>query len=152
KIAQAVEHALTALLEGPRLTDERLVPPPGICLELNPHLLRRLASGAGLLFGVGEELARLLLGFAASLGAVGVDRGADIACVIVGLEAHARGFAGELFDAGRSIGFRVAENFVGIAPSLGANRLGSVLGRVQNTGDVAARLSMVHAAVRGFLV
>src|SRR6185436_20089138 len=99
EVAEAVKHALPALLEGLRLADERLVAPSLAFLDLVRHVLRRLAGGAGLVLGVGEELARLLVSLAASLRAVGIDRDADVARIVVGLGANALGFARQLLDA-----------------------------------------------------
>jgi hypothetical protein len=128
------------------------VAPPHVLLDLVRHLLRRLAYGTGLFLGVGEELARLLIGLAASLRAVGIDRGADVARIGVCLRTHALGVAGELLDPRGRIGVRLAENFVGVPPGVVLDRLGCLLGGVQNRRDAAACLGVIGAAVRGFLV
>jgi len=152
EIAEAVQHPLTALLERFRLADERLVPAAGFLLDLVRHVLCRFARRAGVVLGIGEDLARLLLGIAARLCAVGVDGHANVACVVVCLGAHAFRLAGELFDPQRCVALRLAENLVGVPPRLGANGLGRLLGGVQDGRDPRARLCMIRTAVRRFLV
>ena len=93
QVPQAVENALAALLERLRFPVERFVTFARIGLNLLGHRLGGLSDGASFVLRSGQRLTGLLLGFAASLGSIGVDRLTNVARVLVGLCAYSPGLA-----------------------------------------------------------
>jgi hypothetical protein len=102
-----------------------------------------LACRARLGFGLGQNPPRVFLGLPPLLRRVRVDRGSDVARVVLGVLTNLLGFPRQLLDARGGGGLGLLDDADALPPGVRANLLGRFVRRVEHVCDPVAYLTVL---------